>query len=96
MSIGGFSKLPESADDEAFKVADANHDGKIDREELNTYEFKFWFETGAIGQEAKGFLDKNLRPTKLIPCSLFCSCKLTIKRTWTQVQYYYSYIIIPW
>ena len=47
--------LPESAADEAFKVADANHDGKIDRQELNNYEFKFWFETGTIGQEAKGF-----------------------------------------
>ena len=39
--------LPESAADAAFKVADANSDGKIDREELNNYEFKFWFDTGA-------------------------------------------------
>ena len=44
--------LPTSAANEAFM---ANHDGKIDRQELNNYEFKFWFETGAIGQEAKGF-----------------------------------------
>ena len=47
--------LPESAADEAFKVADTNHDGKLDREELNNYEFKFWFETGPIGKEAAGF-----------------------------------------
>ena len=63
MSIGGFSKPVTSprvlSDDEAFKVADANHDGKIDREELNTYEFKFWFETRAIGQEAKGFFGQK-------------------------------------
>ena len=52
--------LPKSAANEAFM---ANHDGKIDRQELNNYEFKFWFETWAIGQEAKGFLDKHLRPT---------------------------------
>ena len=44
--------LPESAADEAFKVADSNSDGKIDREELNNYEFKFWFEMGA--HDAKG------------------------------------------
>lgn len=49
--------LSESAADEAFKVADANHDGKLDREELNNYEYKFWFETG--DHEAKGFFGKD-------------------------------------
>ena len=47
--------FPESAADEAFKVVNANHDGKLDREELNNYEFKFWFETGPVGKEATGF-----------------------------------------
>ena len=36
-------------------IADANNDGKLDREELNNYEFKFWFETGPVGKEAAGF-----------------------------------------
>ena len=42
--------LPESVADETFKVADANHDGKFDRQELNiyNYEFKFLFETGGL------------------------------------------------
>ena len=51
--------LPESAADEAFKVADANNDGKLDREELNNYEFKFWFETGPVGKEAAGFFGQT-------------------------------------
>ena len=44
--------LPQSTADAAFRVTDANHDGKISRQELNDYEFKFWFEKG--GHAAKG------------------------------------------
>lgn len=44
--------LPESAADQAFVVVDVNGDGRIDRDELNNYEYKFWFTTGL--HEAKG------------------------------------------
>ena len=57
-AVFGIVEFPESYVDEIFKAIDTNKNGKLERKELNDFEFKLWY--GLDEEKGRNSLDSVL------------------------------------